>query len=184
MNVNNNSKYRIITISGKYATGTSTLAKNLIKETGWKYINLGDIQREYDRQHNIDENKQGALSRPDEHEKEMDATTKKILKKENKLIYESWLSGFNAQGIDGILKVLLICSDEAIRIDRVVNRDGLTIDQAKEYIKQREEENEKKWKKLYGDYNFWDSKYFDIIIDTYSSGPMETLGKVLDKLNL
>jgi len=184
MNVNNNSKYRIITISGKYATGTSTLAKNLIKETGWKYINLGDIQREYDRQHNIDENKQGALSRPDEHEKEMDATTKKILKKENKLIYESWLSGFNAQGIDGILKVLLICSDEAIRIDRVVNRDGLTIDQAKEYIKQREEENEKKWKKLYGDYNFWDSKYFDIIIDTYSSGPIETLGKVLDKLNL
>jgi cytidylate kinase len=183
MRIKNNCKYRIITISGKYATGTTTLAKNLIKETGWKYINLGDIQREYDRKHNINENKQGALSRPDKHEQEMDAMTLDILKKENKLIYEAWLAGFNAQGIDGVLKVLLICSEEAVRIDRVVNRDRLSVDEAKKYIKQREDENEQKWKKLYGNYDFWGPKYFDLIIDTYSSGQMETLGKVLDKLN-
>jgi len=183
MKINNNCKYRIVTISGKYATGTTTLAKNLVKEIGWKYINVGIIQREYDRKHNINENLQGALSRPDEHEKEIDAMTKKILMSGKKIIYESWLAAFNAINIQGVLKILLICSDEAIRIDRVVNRDRLSVEEAKKYIRQREDENEKKWKKLYGDYDFWDKKYFDLIIDTYSSGQMETLGKVLDKLN-
>ena len=49
-------------------------------------------------------------------------------------------------------------------------------------MKQREEENNQKWQKLYGNYDFWDSKYYDIVIDTYSSGQMETVGKVLDKI--
>ena len=32
------------------------------------------------------------------------------------------------------------------------------------------------------DYDFWHPKYYDLVIDTYSSGQMETVGKVLDKL--
>ncbi len=183
MESSNKSKYKNIAISGKYATGTTTLAKNLVKTLGWKHTNLGDIQRQYDRKHNINENKQGALSRPDDHEKEMDEMTKKILGIESNLIYEAWLAGFMAKSIPDVLKVLLICSNEGVRIDRVVNRDHLSVDEAKKYIKQREEENLIKWKKLYGDHDFWDDKNFDVVIDTYSSGPMETLGKVLDKLN-
>jgi cytidylate kinase len=88
-----------------------------------------------------------------------------------------------AQGIDKILKVLVICSNEALRIDRVVNRENISVEEAKIWIKNREEENISKWKKLYGNYDFWDPKYYDLIIDTYSSGRMETVGKVLDKIN-
>lgn len=175
-------KYRNITISGKVASGTTTLAKNLQETLGWKHVNAGEIQRQYDREHAIDENLQGAVARPDEHEREIEAMTKKILTEEENLIYEAWLAGFIAQGISGVLKVLLICSDEALLIDRVVNRENVTIEEAKMMIRQREEENIKKWKKLYGDFNFWDPKYFDVIIDTYSSGPLETMGRVLDKL--
>jgi len=173
---------RIITVSGKIATGTSTLSKNLVFALNWRHINVGEIQREYDRQHNIAENKQGALSRPDEHEKEIDIMTKKMLETENQVIYEAWLSGFMAQGIKDVLKVLLICPHEDIRIDRVTNRDKITIEEAKHWIKQREEENFKKWQKLYGPHDFWDPKYYDLVIDTYSSGQMETLGKILDKI--
>jgi len=173
---------RIITISGKIAVGTSTLAKNLVSTLSWKYINVGEMQREYDRQHNIAENKQGALSRPDEHEKGIEAMTKKMLNTENQTIYEAWLAGFMAQGVKDVLKVLLVCSHEDIRIDRITNRDKITIEEAKHWIKQREEENFKKWQKLYGLYDFWDPKYYNLVIDTYSSGQMETLGKVLDKV--
>ncbi len=183
MNNNLNPQYRIITISGQYAVGTTTLAENLKETLGWKYVNVGAIQRKYDRQHNIDENRQGALSRSDDHERETDDMTKKMLKEEKNLIYEAWLAGFMAQGIPGVLKVLLICSEEAVVIDRVVNRDKISVEEAKKYIKQREAENAVKWKKLYGDHDFWDPKYYDIVIDTYSSGQMETLGRVLDKLN-
>ena len=180
---NSKSKFRNIAISGKYATGTTTLAKNLTKSLGWKHINVGDIQREYDRENNINENLQGASARPDEHERKMDDMTKRILTTDKQLIYEAWLAGFVSKDMPEVLKVLLICSNEGVRIDRVVNRDHLSVDDAKRHIKQREAENIKKWKALYGDYDFWDEKYFDVVIDTYSSGQMETLGKVLDKLN-
>jgi cytidylate kinase len=175
-------KYRNITVSGKIATGTTTLAKNLEKMLDWKHINAGAIQRHYDREHGINENAQGADSRSDEHEKQMEASAKKILNQEKQIIYEAWLSGFVAREIPGVLRILLICSDDAVRVDRVSNREEVTIDQAKKDIKNRENENITKWKKIYGDYDFWDPKYFDLIIDTFSSGPMETLGKALDKL--
>lgn len=108
--------------------------------------------------------------------------TKQMLQSEINIIYEAWLAGFMTQGIEGVLKVLVICSNDAVRIDRVVNRDNMTIDEAKRFLKQREEENTVKWKKLYGDHDFWDPHYYDLAIDTYGSGPMETVGKVLDKL--
>ncbi|KKR75983.1 MAG: hypothetical protein UU21_C0021G0006 [Candidatus Levybacteria bacterium GW2011_GWA2_40_8] len=143
-------KYHAVTISGKIAVGTSTLAQNLKQILNWKYINAGDIQRQYDREHGINENKQGAFSRPDIHEKEIDEMTKKMLSREKDIIYEAWLSGFMARDISGVFKILIVCSDDAIRIDRVMNRDGISLDEAKHFIRQREEENIAKWKKLYG----------------------------------
>ena len=177
-----NPKYRLITISGKIAVGTTTLTKNLVHVLGWKHINIGAIQRDYDRQHQLHENKIGAFSRTDDHEKEIDSMTEKMLKTEKNIIYEAWLAGFFARSHRDILKVLLICSHNDIRVDRVANRDNVTVKQAKNWIKQRESENTVKWKKLYGKYDFWSPKYFDIVIDTYKSGQLETVGKVLDKI--
>lgn len=174
--------YRNITISGKVAVGTTTLSRNLQTTLGWKHINAGFIQREYDRMHNIQENRQGAASRPDAHEQSIEAMTKKMLTTEEHLIYEAWLSGFVAKDIPGVLRVLVYCSHDEVRIDRVVNRENISVEDAKNWIKQRETENVTKWKKLYGDYDFWDKKYYDLAIDTYRCGPMETMGKVLDKL--
>lgn len=174
--------YKNITISGKVAVGTTTLSRNLQTILGWKHINAGFIQREYDRMHNIHENMQGASSRPDDHEQSIEAMTKKMLLEEEHLIYEAWLSGFVAREIPGVLRVLVYCSHDEVRVDRVMNRENVSVDDAKKWIRQREDENIAKWKKLYGDYDFWDPKYYDLAIDTYGCGPMETMGKVLDKL--
>jgi predicted cytidylate kinase len=175
-------KYRLITISGKIAVGTTTLTKNLRNVLDWKHINIGLIQRQFDKKNKIHENKQGALSRTDNHEREIDSMTEEMLKTKKEIIYEAWLAGFFAKNHKDILKVLLICSHDDIRVDRVANRDNITVKEAKDWIKQREEENISKWKRLYGNYDFWDYKYFDLVIDTYKTGPMETVGKVLDKL--
>lgn len=175
-------KYRLITVSGKIAVGTTTLTKNLVRTLNWKHINVGAIQREFDRKNQINENKQGAFARSDSHEKSIDAMTEKILREDKEIVYEAWLSGFFARNYKDTLKVLLVCSHEDIRVDRVANRDNLTIEEAKKWMKQREEENINKWKKLYGDFDFWNPEYYDLIIDTYTSGPMETMGRVIDKL--
>lgn len=175
-------KYRMITISGKIAVGTTTLTKNLKNTLNWKHINIGAIQRKYDQKHRLHENKAGALSRTDDHEKKIDSITQQLLKTEKEIIYEGWLTGFFAQDYKDVLKVLLVCSHDDIRVDRVANRDNVTVDQAKHWIKTREKENIAEWKKLYGNHNFWDPKYFDLVIDTYKSGQLETVGKVLDKI--
>jgi cytidylate kinase len=56
------------------------------------------------------------------------------------------------------------------------------VEEAKSLIKKRERENFKKWTRLYKETNFWDKKYYDLIIDTYSHSREETLEKVLNKL--
>jgi cytidylate kinase len=173
--------YRNITISGKIATGTSTLARAIAQTLNWKRINAGDITREYDRTHGKSEHFSGADTRSDEYERGVENMTKEKLLRESGLVYEAWLSGFVARDIKDVLKVLLVC-DDALRIDRVVNRDKMTVIEAKQQIESREKGNIKKWQELYGPYDFWDPKYYDLVIDTYSSGPMETLGIVLDKL--
>ena len=177
-----NPKYRLITISGKIAVGTTTLTKNLVNSLKWKHINIGSIQRKYDQKHLLHENKTGALSRTDDHEKKIDSMTKEMIKNKKEIIYEGWLIGFFAHSYKDVLKVLLVCSHDDIRVDRVANRDNITVEEAKNWIKNREKENITKWQKLYGKNDFWDHKYFDLVIDTYKAGSMETLGKVLDKI--
>ena len=175
-------KYNNITISGKIAVGTTTLAKNVRDELGWTYYNTGAMQREFDREEGRNENAIGALSRTDDHERGMEALTKKKLTEEKNIVYEAWLSGFVAKDIPGVLKVLVICSDYNIRVDRVVNREKITVDEAKAWMRQREEENIPTWQRLYGEHDFWDPKYYDVVVDTFSTGPMESMGLVLDKL--
>ena len=174
-------KYHNIAISGKVATGTSTLARNLEKTLSWKRVNVGDIQREFDRKRGMSEHFSGSDTRADDWERKLEEMTKEKLSQEKHLIYEAWLAGFVAKGIPKVLKVLLIC-DDALRIDRLVNRDKMSVEEAKKQITLREKGNIKKWKRLYGDFDFWSPTYFDLIINTYSSGSHETLGKVLDKL--
>src|SRR3989344_585114 len=109
-------KYRLITVSGKVAVGTTTLTNNLVHVLGWKHINVGAIQREFDRKNKINENKQGATARSDSHERSIESMTEKLLKTEKNIIYEAWLSGFYAREYKDILRVLLICSETAIKV--------------------------------------------------------------------
>jgi cytidylate kinase len=85
------------------------------------------------------------------------------------------------RGQQHVLKVLLTC-DEALLIDRIVNRDNITVEEAKKHMRVREDANFAKWKRMYGVTDFWDPKYFDLVINTYSHGPKETLNIVLQAL--
>ncbi|MGB4966566.1 MAG: cytidylate kinase family protein [Microgenomates group bacterium] len=175
-------KFDKITVSGKAGVGTSTLSKHLAHSLKWKYINVGTIQREFDVSNGLLEYDHGSTAHTDEHERSIEQMTQDVLNKETNIVYEAWLSGFMARETPKTLRVLLICSNFGIRIDRVSNRDMLTMKEAKHFIQIRERQNITKWKKIYGEYDFWDPKYFHVIIDTAKCGPMETVGIVLDKL--
>lgn len=182
---------RIITVSGRIASGSTTLAKHLAEKLGWKHIEGGDIFWERVRA-KLDLDSKDTNKRPDKEDEVFDAELKNILKNEKDIVLETKLAGFNAQGIDGIFKVLVICEDNNgndhidIRIDRFINREVASIEQAKEELIQREKNDIEKWRRLYvnGDQNwvYWDPKYYDLVVNTYSLNAKNSLDLVLEKV--
>ncbi|MEO6508513.1 MAG: cytidylate kinase family protein [Patescibacteria group bacterium] len=173
--------YDNITISGTVAVGKDTLRNNLLttlEPLGWKGRSLGAIVREFTNE-NILPN---ASLAPDDFHHKIDDKVVEILKNEKQWIIEAWMSGFLAKEIDTTLRILLICENKALKIDRVANRDKVTVENAKNYIKHREEDNLKTFQRLYGNYSFWDPKYYHLVIDTYANGQMECVEKALDVL--
>lgn len=176
-----NLKFDNLTISGGVAVGKSTLINNLIpylEPYGWKFKSIGEIHRKFLKDNVMPE----AARVSDDFDRKIEAEIERTLRMEENWIVQSWLAGFDARHLKNTLRVLLVCHEESLRIDRVANRDKVTVEQAKIFIRQREDGNLEKYRRLYGKHNFWDPKYYHLVIDTYSSGQLETVGKVLDKL--
>jgi cytidylate kinase len=178
-----NLNFENITISGGVAVGKNTLKDNLmphLEPLGWKFTSGGQLLRDFTKEY---VQPLASLVDDDFHHK-LDQRTLDLLTMEKHYVIEAWLSGFVARELDNTLRVLLICRNDALRVDRVANRDKVSIQEAKDFIHQREEDNFKEWKRIYGDYNFWDEKYFHLVIDTYECSPQETVDKVLEKLGM
>ncbi|MBI3379327.1 cytidylate kinase family protein [Candidatus Gottesmanbacteria bacterium] len=173
-------KWRNITVSGRAANGATTLSRLLADKLGWKLINPGEMYRDYAKKNNIPLEKTDLSE--DTYHLDLDKFIIEKLRQENHLIIESWLSGFDAREIPGVFKIFVTCSNDAVRVDRLVNRDNMTIDEAIKHMRTREEENLKKWEKLYHTRDFWDPKLYDLIIDTYKNGPTETLEIALNTI--
>jgi CMP/dCMP kinase len=182
---------RNIAISGRIAAGSTSLANKLSEVLNWKHIEGGDVFWEVVRK-KMGLSPKDTKLRPDEEDEAFDASLKKLLREEKHIVLETKLAGFNARGIEGIYKILVICEDEKgqdqtqIRIDRLINRETQSVEQAKEEILVREKSDLAKWQKLYanGDpsWTYWDPKYYDLIVNTYSLNKEEALEFALGKI--
>ncbi|MCL5434802.1 MAG: cytidylate kinase family protein [Patescibacteria group bacterium] len=178
---------RNITISGRIGAGATTLAKKLSEKLNWPLLEGGEIFAKIHKE--LDISQVDVLQRPDSFDLKFEAQIKKTLAKEKHQIIQSHLAGFDAQGIEGVFKILIICRDEEgddkadIRIDRLMNRDGISLEQAKHEILEREKANIEKFRKLYAkndpNWVYWNKKYYDFIVNTYSHNQEETLDLVL-----
>lgn len=184
-------KYTSVAISGRPGAGRSTLLKNLktiVEPIGWDSFSGGDWARQFaiiNGNHAADDkthHKATDYGEDIDHQIDL-ALREKLADPNNHVAVESWIAGWNMRGLKNVLKVLLMC-DDSLRIDRVVNRDSLTVEEAKKHLKEREDANLGKWSKMYNvpKEDFWDPKYYDLVINTYSHGPIETLDLVLQAL--
>lgn len=186
-----NPSIRIVTVSGRIASGATTLAKLLAKEIDWKHIEGGEIFWEAVRKR-MGLNPKDTNLRPDEEDVLFDKQLKKILQKDKNIVLETKLAAFNAQGVDGIFKILVVCENSHgedqtdIRIDRLVNREGISVNEAKREVLEREKNDLEKWRKLYGqkdpNWVYFDPKYYDLAINTFQLGREESLQKALETI--
>lgn len=196
-------KYRNITISGLPGAGSTTLGKLMAEQLGWERYSGGDFMRQYAIDNGYFDPKKTthhlATAYPDDFDRQVDMGLREKLQKMDKHIYESWLSGFLAQGVSGTLKILVYCSDDAVRVDRIANRDDISIAEAKVHIFTREEKNLEKWQKMYTpEWNqwvvgaktlaasepvyFWRPELYDLTIDTFKMGKEQTLEVAMKKV--
>lgn len=172
-------KFDNITISGAIGVGTTTLMHNLkpyLAPLGFTFSSTGQFIRQYTKENIMPV----ATLVSADFDRKVEDRVEKLLNTKKKQVVEAWLSGFVARNKKNCLRILLICSNKSLKIDRVANRDNLTIAQAKKMVEEREEENFKKWRRIYGNYDFHSPKYYHLVIDTSTSGQLETVGKVLD----
>jgi len=179
---------RIITVSGRIASGSTTLAKNLAKTLGWKHLEGGEIFWEAIRS-KLGCDPKDTNKRADIQDQEFDDYLKNLLETEKNIVLETKLAGFNAQEINGIYKILVVCNDygidqTAVRIDRLVNREKMSITEAKEEVLEREKNDLEKWRRMYakGDLKwvYWDEKYYDLVLNTFIHDKEESLSLALE----
>jgi len=195
-----------VTISGLPGSGTTTLLQLLkieLKFDGWTGYSGGEFMRQYAVEKGLYDNKQkihhDAMAYGENFDRQIDLGIRENLQSKEKWIIESWLSGFMAQGLPDVLKILVTCPDDSVRIDRIVNRDEVTVEEAKRHLQQRYEVNLKKWSNMYAEQwqkwvvgrdlaesnekiDFWKPELYDLVIDTYSSNQQQATKIALDAI--
>ncbi|MCL5439187.1 MAG: cytidylate kinase family protein [Patescibacteria group bacterium] len=179
-----------ITVSGRIGAGATTLAKKLAEKLNWRVLEGGDLFEKIHKELGLSQTE--VLKRPDHFDLEYEEKVKKILREESHQIVQSHLAGFDARGIEGVFKIFIDCEDSEgndkpeIRIDRLINRDGISIENAKEEVFDREKQHTEKWRRLYAgsdpNWVYWDKKYYDLVINTYSHNQEETLKLALSAM--
>jgi cytidylate kinase len=183
-------KIRNITISGRIASGTTTLAKGLAQALGWEVLEGGELFKKIHDEMNLSE--VDVHKRPDSFDLEYEEKIKGMLKDLDHQIIQSHLSGFDAKDIPGVYKILVVCENhegidmQDIRIDRLVNRRGISVEDAKNEVRDREQNNLDKWRRLYANNDsswvYYDPKYYDLVVNTYSHDKENSLKFVLEHL--
>ncbi|MCD8484887.1 AAA family ATPase [Candidatus Woesebacteria bacterium] len=149
--------YKNITISGFPGAGSTTLLNALkeeLKFEGWTGFSGGEFMRAYAAEQGLLDPKSGKLHHSaatysDDFDRQVDYGMRARLQKGEGWILESWLSGFLAQGVPDVLKVLMICSDEAVKVDRIMNRDDVPAEEAVANMRERYNTNYNKWSRMY-----------------------------------
>lgn len=184
---------RIITVSGRIASGSTTLARRVAEALKWRRMEGGDIFWEAVRK-KMNLSPKDTKLRPDEEDLLFEKKQKEILERNSYLVLESKLAGFVGQEIKGLFKILVLCDDASgidqtqIRIDRLVNREGISVTDAKEEVLTREKGDIEKWRRLYAsddpNWNYWDKKYYDLVINTFSHNEEESLNIALGAIGV
>jgi cytidylate kinase len=185
-------KKTVICISGLAGTGKSTLSKKLADKYHLRYFSGGDVLKELAKQEGYDVSVQGWWESPEGlkflnervNDPKFDKTVDdKLLEyaQQGNVLLDSWTMPWLLK--EGF-KIWLEASLEK-RAARVAIRDGITVAEAFEVLKEKEARTKAIYKSLYGFVLGEDFKPFDFILDTdnlSANEVFEVLCKVIDRV--
>ncbi len=171
--------YKNISISGDIGTGKTTLANNLAKKLKWNYINAGEFFRKWHKDNGVslEETKQI----PEEIDRKVEKDFQDQMQTKTNTIFESRLAGWLAKDMPDAFKILCV-ADFDTAMKRMAGREKISVDEAREKGAERSKALAEKFDILYGAKDYLDPKYYNLVVDTTSRSPDETLEYVLEHL--
>jgi len=162
----------IITVSGLTGSGKNTLGELLAKELGYTLVcpTFKDLAK-----------KEGIslmeFQKKAENDPDIDKKFDEVLKEQAKenCIVTTWLGPWM---VDADFRIKIFASVET-RAERIAKRDGMKIEEAIEHVKQRDENNRNRYKKIYG-IDIDSEENFDAKFDSGVFSPEELLAKSLE----
>ena len=153
--------YSKITISGKICTGKSSVFRELNKKLNWPTFSTGHFFREYVKEHNLTLNM--ADEQTDTLTHKVDGMVKEMLHQPGHLLLDSWLAGIMAEGVDDVLKVLLV-ADDTVRFQRFAAREQVSLEEAKTEVLLRDKSWFEKVKKIHNRTDFFNVRNYSVVI--------------------
>ncbi len=141
-----------ITISGHPGSGTSSLVDGICKAKGWNSLNGGQIFRDEANNRGLSLAEFGDLCASDfSVDKSLDEILKSnMLDPDGPDVMESRLSGWWAHLLELDCKRIWLEVSEEVRAQRVVNREGISLDEAILGNRKRSEIDLARYQEMYG----------------------------------
>lgn len=175
----------VICISGMTGSGKSTIAKRLAYKYGLNYVSGGNALKGLAQEEGYDCDQRGWWETPQglkflqqrigdtAFDKKIDEKLLKLAERGN-VVLDSWTMPWL---LDGGFKIWLEASPQ-IRAERVVERDGIRIEEAVKALKEKDEKTRTIYKSLYGFDLGHDFSPFNLILSTDELEPDEVFHAV------
>ena len=152
-----------ITVSGPPGSGTTTLAKALSSRFDLEHVSSGDVFRSMARERDMSLAEFGRVAEEDpEIDREIDERQAEIARENNDIVLEGRLSGWMAEEAD--MRVWLDAPLD-VRAERVAEREGQTVEEARVEIEEREASESKRYQEIHG-IDIDDLSVYDLVVDT------------------
>ena len=171
-----NGKELRIAISGKSGCGNTTVSTLLSNKLGVQLINYTFRQLAAEKGLTLAQVIENAKT-DDSYDIAVDTKQVELAKKQS-CVLGSRLAIWMLKEAD--LKVYLYASPE-VRAERILNREGGDLQQIKDFTSMRDEEDSRRYKKLYNIDNN-DYSFADLVIDTAKYNPEQIVDLIVEEL--
>lgn len=171
----------VLTVSGLPGSGTSTACKLLQQRLGFRWVNTGQLFRELAKEHGMDLNQFGKYAQ-EHHEIDEELDRRQLeLAKQGEIILEGRLSGQVLKRGKAAGVAVWVDAPEEVRLARVSNRDGMTVEEARQFTLTRERLEKQRYLEIYG-IDLGDFSVYDLVLDSSKLSPEAIADLVIARL--